>query len=73
MEGSPRSERFVAPSLTFADVDPARLRAERMRVNSFADNAAAELRADRPFRIVPVALSAPAEPVKLRRGKQPSA
>jgi NAD+ synthase (glutamine-hydrolysing) len=62
-----RSDRFVAGSLTFADVDVGRLRAERMRVNSFADNAAAELRPDRPFRCIPVALSAPAEPVKLQR------
>jgi NAD+ synthase (glutamine-hydrolysing) len=62
-----RSERFVAGSLTLADVDVGRLRAERMRVNSFADNAAAELRPDRPFRTVPVALNAPDAPVKLRR------
>src|SRR5215469_3547597 len=61
------SERFVAEAITFADVDVGRLRAERMRVNSFADNAAAELRADRPFRTVPVALAAPAEPVRLQR------
>jgi NAD+ synthase (glutamine-hydrolysing) len=62
-----RSDRFVAGSLTLADVDVGRLRAERMRVGSFADNAAAELRADRPFRIVPVALNAPDEPVWLQR------
>jgi NAD+ synthase (glutamine-hydrolysing) len=62
-----RSERFVAGSLTLADVDVGRLRAERMRVNSFADNAAAELRPDRPFRTMPVALNAPEAPVKLRR------
>jgi NAD+ synthase (glutamine-hydrolysing) len=62
-----RSDRFTAGSLTLADVDVGRLRAERMRVNSFADNAAAELRADRPFRTVPVQLNAPAEPVRLQR------
>ncbi|HEX3916209.1 MAG TPA: NAD(+) synthase [Caulobacteraceae bacterium] len=62
-----RSDRFIAGSLTLADVDVGRLRAERMRVGSFADNAAAELRADRPFRIVPVALNAPDEPVWLQR------
>jgi NAD+ synthase (glutamine-hydrolysing) len=62
-----RSERFIGDVITLADVDVGRLRAERMRVNSFADNAAAELRPDRPFRTVPVALNAPAEPVKLRR------
>jgi NAD+ synthase (glutamine-hydrolysing) len=61
------SERFVAGSLTLADVDVGRLRAERMRVGSFADNAAAELRPDRPFRTVPVALNAPDEPVWLQR------
>jgi len=62
-----RSARFTADTLTLADVDVGRLRAERMRVNSFADNAAAELRGDRPFRTVPVALTAPAEPVRLQR------
>ena len=62
-----QSERFVADTLTLADIDLGRLRAERMRVNSFGDNAAAELRADRPFRTVPVALEPPTEPVKLAR------
>ena len=61
------SERFISGELTLADVDVGRLRAERMRVNSFADNAAAELRPEHPFRIVPVALEAPAEPVRLQR------
>ncbi len=61
------SERFIADALTLADVDVGRLRAERMRVNSFADNAAAELRPDRPFRIVPVDLEAPKEAVRLQR------
>ncbi len=60
------SERFIADALTLADVDVGRLRAERMRVNSFADNAATELR-DRPFRTIPVELEAPEEPVKLQR------
>ncbi len=62
-----QSDRFVSDVLTLADVDLGRLRAERMRVNSFADNAAAELREDRPFRTVPVALEPPAETVKLMR------
>jgi len=61
------SDRFIADALTLADVDLGRLRAERMRVGSFADNAAAELRADRPFRSVPMALAPPTEPVKLVR------
>src|SRR5579872_5036979 len=61
------SERFVAEALTLADVDLGRLRAERMRLGSFADNAAAELRPDRPFRTVPIALDPPAEPVRLQR------
>ncbi len=61
------SERFIADALTLADVDVGRLRAERMRVGSFADNAAAELRDDRPFRTVAVDLAAPDEPVRLRR------
>jgi NAD+ synthase (glutamine-hydrolysing) len=61
------SERFIADEMICADVDVGRLRAERMRVNSFADNAAAERRADRPFRIVPVELAAPDAPVRLRR------
>ena len=61
------SERFICDELTLADVDVGRLRAERMRVNSFADNAAAELRPDRPFRNVQVELEAPPEPVRLLR------
>ena len=61
------SERFIANALTLADVDVGRLRAERMRVNSFSDNAAAELRPDQPFRSIPVALEAPSEPVRLQR------
>jgi NAD+ synthase (glutamine-hydrolysing) len=59
------SDRFVADALTLADVDLGRLRAERMRVNSFADNARAEPGA--PFRIVPMDLEPPAEAVKLVR------
>jgi NAD+ synthase (glutamine-hydrolysing) len=62
-----RSARFITDEITYADVDPARLRAERMRVNSFADNAAAEARHDRAFRIMPVELNAPSEIVKLDR------
>ena len=62
-----QSERFIADTLTLADIDLGRLRAERMRVNSFGDNAAAELRADRPFRTVAVALEPPDEIVKLAR------
>ncbi|HXQ17740.1 MAG TPA: NAD(+) synthase [Caulobacteraceae bacterium] len=61
------SERFVSEQMITADVDVGRLRAERMRVGSFNDNGVAELRADRPFRTVPVALNAPAEPVRLQR------
>jgi NAD+ synthase (glutamine-hydrolysing) len=61
------SERFVAEALTLADVDLGRLRAERMRLGSFADNAATELGPDRQFRTVPIALAAPAEPVTLQR------
>jgi len=61
------SARFVSDVMITADVDVGRLRAERMRVGSFNDNAVAELRADRPFRTVPVALNVPAEPVRLQR------
>jgi NAD+ synthase (glutamine-hydrolysing) len=60
------SERFIADSVTFADVDVGRLRAERMRVNSFADNAEAEGSA-LAFRTIGVELNAPAEPVRLQR------
>ncbi|MEJ0066230.1 MAG: NAD(+) synthase [Caulobacteraceae bacterium] len=61
------AERFVADQVIYADVDVGRLRAERMRVGSFNDNAVSELRPDRPFRTVPVALNAPEEPVRLNR------
>ncbi|MGH6972315.1 MAG: nitrilase-related carbon-nitrogen hydrolase, partial [Caulobacteraceae bacterium] len=53
-------ERFVSDALTMADVDVERLRAERMRVGTFADNAAAEHRPDRPFRRVAIDIEAPA-------------
>ena len=61
------SERFVSEVMVTADIDVGRLCAERMRVGSFNDNGVAELRADRPFRSVPVALDAPDAPVKLQR------
>jgi NAD+ synthase (glutamine-hydrolysing) len=61
------SERFVSDVMVTADVDVGRLRAERMRVGSFNDNGLAELRADRPFRRVPVNLNAPDAPVRLQR------
>ncbi|MFI4933398.1 MAG: NAD(+) synthase [Caulobacterales bacterium] len=61
------SDRFVGDALTLGDVDLGRLRAERMRMTSFTDNAIAELRADRPFRTIPVQLDAPPEPVTLLR------
>jgi len=38
-----------------------------MRVGSFADNAAAEARPDRPFRRIAIALDAPGRPVRLER------
>ena len=61
------AERFVADQVIYADIDVGRLRAERMRVGSFNDNAVSELRSDRPFRTVPVALNAPETPVLLSR------
>ena len=61
------SERFVSEVMVTADIDVGRLRAERMRVGSFNDNGVAELRADRPFRTVSVALNAPDATVKLKR------
>ncbi|HVM98829.1 MAG TPA: NAD(+) synthase, partial [Caulobacteraceae bacterium] len=61
------AERFVADQIIYADVDVGRLTAERMRVGSFNDNGLSELGAQRTFRRIPVALDAPAEPVKLRR------
>ncbi|MGH6955284.1 MAG: NAD(+) synthase [Caulobacteraceae bacterium] len=60
-------ERFVSDALTMADVDVERLRAERMRVGTFADNAAAEHRPDRPFRRVAIDIEAPAAAVRLER------
>jgi len=61
------SDRFVADVLTLADVDLGLLRAERMRMNSFADNATAELGSGPAFRTVPLTLDPPPQPVKLRR------
>ncbi|HEY2709883.1 MAG TPA: NAD(+) synthase [Caulobacteraceae bacterium] len=61
------SERFVSDTMITADIDVGRLRAERMRLGSFNDNAVAEQHPDRGFRHVPVALRVPEEPVRLRR------
>jgi NAD+ synthase (glutamine-hydrolysing) len=61
------SERFITESLTLADIDLGRLRAERMRVNSFSDNALFELDAAPPFRTVELALEPPSVPVRLMR------
>ena len=61
------SERFADDTLTFADVDLGRIRQERMRVNSFGDNAIHEADRLAAFRWIDFALDAPAEPVALRR------
>ncbi|MDR3513312.1 MAG: NAD(+) synthase [Caulobacteraceae bacterium] len=61
------SERFADDTLTFADVDLGRIRQERMRVNSFGDNAREEAERVSAFRWIEFRLDAPAETVALKR------
>jgi NAD+ synthase (glutamine-hydrolysing) len=62
------TERFSsAPEMAFADVDLGRIRQERMRTNSFGDNARLIGEAAPPFRRIEFAFAAPEGPLDLRR------
>src|SRR5215469_9786084 len=62
------TERFSPdPEMAVADVDLGRIRQERMRTNSFGDNARATSDSDAPFRTITFDFAAPEEPLELRR------
>ncbi|HML09761.1 MAG TPA: NAD(+) synthase [Stellaceae bacterium] len=59
-DGLAETERFSAePEIAIADIDLGRIRQERMRTNSFGDNARHLLEAATPFRCVEFAFAAP--------------
>ena len=63
------TERFSPdPEMAVADVDLGRIRQERMRTNSFGDNARSSGNERTPFRTVAFDFAAPDEPLGLRRG-----
>ena len=63
------TERFSPdPEMAVADVDLGRIRQERMRTNSFGDNARATSDNHAPFRTIAFDFAAPEEPLQLRRG-----
>ena len=53
--------------MAVADVDLGRIRQERMRTNTFGDNARAATATRPPFRTVAFEFAAPDEPLDLRR------
>ena len=59
--------RFTGDSIAFADVDLGRIRQERMRLNSFGDNAQGQLAQIEEMAFVLFDLDAPAETVALER------
>jgi NAD+ synthase (glutamine-hydrolysing) len=62
------TERFSPdPEIAVADVDLGRIRQERMRTNSFADNARATGNHRIPFRSIAFDFAAPEEALELRR------
>ena len=62
------TERFSPdPEMAVADVDLGRIRQERMRTNSFADNARATGDSRCPFRTVAFDFAVPEEPLELHR------
>src|SRR5438874_2672403 len=62
------TERFSPdPEMAVADVDLGRIRQERMRTNTFGDNARAVAERAPKFRTVAFAFAAPEEPLDLRR------
>ena len=63
------TERFSPePEMSIADVDLGRIRQERMRTNSFGDNARAVAATRTSFRTIAFDFAAPEEPLDLRRG-----
>src|SRR5256714_7472278 len=64
----PETERFSAtPQMAVADVDVGRIRQERMRMNTFGDNARLIGEASPPFRRVEFDFAAPSGDLELRR------
>ncbi|MBS0410613.1 MAG: NAD(+) synthase [Proteobacteria bacterium] len=61
------SERFAGDLVTYADIDLDRIRQDRMRSNTFGDNAANEALSVTAFRWIDFQLDAPAEMVALDR------
>ncbi|HWB51734.1 MAG TPA: NAD(+) synthase [Stellaceae bacterium] len=67
-DGLGETERFSAePEMAVADVDLGRIRQERMRMNTFGDNARAVLAHVPPFRAVEFPFTTPSEEFALRR------
>ena len=67
-EGLGETERFSATSeMAIADIDLGRIRQERMRTNTFGDNARIILREAAPFRRTEFAFAAPEGRLDLRR------
>jgi NAD+ synthase (glutamine-hydrolysing) len=67
-DGLAETERFSAKSeMAIADIDIGRIRQERMRTNSFGDNARVILHEAPPFRRVEFAFTAPQGELELRR------
>ncbi len=67
-DGLAETERFSAqPEIAVADVDLGRIRQERMRTNTFGDNARATLEGAPPFRRVEFPFAAPEGRLDLRR------
>ena len=61
------SERFKGDLITYADIDLDRIRQDRMRSNTFGDNAENEADRTEAFRWIDFALDAPEEAVALER------
>ncbi len=66
-EALAETDRFEGDQAVFADIDLGRIRQERMRLNSFGDCVAEEVERIARFRLVDIALDAPAEETSLRR------
>ncbi|MDR3509092.1 MAG: NAD(+) synthase [Caulobacteraceae bacterium] len=66
-EALAETPRFAGDTVAYADVDLGRIRQERMRLNTFGDNAHLHLGDAAPFRWVEFAFDAPAGPLALNR------